>query len=374
MKIVRSTKLSLKWMTEEKRKRLLALLSEYSRLVNCFIELLWEDPIVPDNSMLLAAFLHQAPTHLTQRMVQNAAREAISMIRSIKCREPEELEPGIHEVKQERPVHRGTRMILTHHCSDLQPGNNTFDLWLRIFCIGNKQGLMLPTRRTKQYLKWKSRGAEATTLTITPDFVTVAFEIQTGPKLDQTEAIGVDTGITALATCSDSSTEGTNIKSILESMDRKKRNSKAWQREKRHLKHVIATTARTVVAKAPVIVVEKLKGITHKTKSPKRRLGLKMRRWIGQWNVMYWLSRIQAVCEENRVSFRTVPAYNTSVICSDCGFSDPGNRPSQAVFSCLKCGFKANADFNASINIASRYTSGPYGAGCKVKLASSLVN
>jgi hypothetical protein len=366
--------MSLKWTTEEKRKRFLALLSEYSRLVNCFIDLLWDNPVVPDNSMLLAAFLHTVPSNLSNRMVREAAREAVTLIRTIKCKKSVEQTDGIHSVLQKRPTHRGTRMVLSCNCCDLQPGKNSFDLWLRIFCIGNRQELWLPTRRTKQYLKWKARGAEATTLIITPDFVTVAFEIQTGPKVDQTEALGVDTGITALATCSDGSTEGTNIKSILEAMDRKKRNSKAWQREKRHLKHVIATTARTVVAKAPVIVVEKLKGITHKTKSPKRRLGLKMRRWIGQWNVMYWLSRIQAVCEENRVSFRTVPAYNTSVICSDCGFSNPGNRPSQAVFSCLKCGFKANADFNASINIASRYTSGPYGAGCKVKLASSLVN
>jgi transposase len=263
-------------------------------------------------------------------------------------------------------------MVLSSTCCELQPGTNSFDLWLRIKSIGKRQEILIPTKRTKHYLKWKALGAEATTLTITSDCVIVSFEVQTGPKLEPTEAIGVDTGIEALATCSDGSIEGTNIKSILESMDRKKKNSKAWQREKRHLKHVIATAARAVVAKAPVIVVEKLKGITHKTKSPKRRLGLKLRRWIGQWNVMYWLSRIQAVCEENRVSFRTVPAYNTSVICSDCGFSDPGNRPSQSVFNCLECGFKANADFNASINIVRRFTSGPYGAGCKVKSGSFL--
>ncbi len=46
------------------------------------------------------------------------------------------------------------------------------------------------------------------------------------------------------------------------------------------------------------------------------------------------------------------PAY-TSLGCSKCGYTDKGNRKSQAVFCCSKCGHSANADINAARNIIS---------------------
>ena len=47
------------------------------------------------------------------------------------------------------------------------------------------------------------------------------------------------------------------------------------------------------------------------------------------------------------------PAY-TSQTCSRCGHAGKANRPSQAVFACGVCGFQANADHNAAINILAR--------------------
>lgn len=44
------------------------------------------------------------------------------------------------------------------------------------------------------------------------------------------------------------------------------------------------------------------------------------------------------------------PAY-TSQRCSQCGTTLRENRPSQAEFSCQKCGYKVNADYNAAKNI-----------------------
>jgi transposase len=44
----------------------------------------------------------------------------------------------------------------------------------------------------------------------------------------------------------------------------------------------------------------------------------------------------------------------TSQMCSECGHVAKENRKSQAVFICSKCGFSANADVNAAINIKQR--------------------
>ena len=47
------------------------------------------------------------------------------------------------------------------------------------------------------------------------------------------------------------------------------------------------------------------------------------------------------------------PAY-TSQVCSQCGHTAKSNRPSQAVFACGACGFRAHTDHNAAINILVR--------------------
>jgi putative transposase len=50
-----------------------------------------------------------------------------------------------------------------------------------------------------------------------------------------------------------------------------------------------------------------------------------------------------------------VDPKNTSRQCSSCKHVSKNNRKSQSRFECEKCGYKANADFNASKNILNKY-------------------
>ena len=60
--------------------------------------------------------------------------------------------------------------------------------------------------------------------------------------------------------------------------------------------------------------------------------------------------------DEGGVWYRSAqPAYSSQQ-CSQCGFTIPMNRRSQAEFHCLWCGFEANADENAASNIAERFS------------------
>lgn len=54
------------------------------------------------------------------------------------------------------------------------------------------------------------------------------------------------------------------------------------------------------------------------------------------------------------VAVVTVDPKNTSRHCPRCGHTGKENRESQAVFSCTSCGFTANADSVAAVNIATR--------------------
>lgn len=59
-----------------------------------------------------------------------------------------------------------------------------------------------------------------------------------------------------------------------------------------------------------------------------------------------------------------VPPNYTSQTCSRCGCVDKQNRPTQALFKCTACGFEANADFNAALNIlAAGHAAAACGAG-----------
>ncbi|WP_445004467.1 helix-turn-helix domain-containing protein [Halomonas mongoliensis] len=46
-----------------------------------------------------------------------------------------------------------------------------------------------------------------------------------------------------------------------------------------------------------------------------------------------------------------VPPHHTSRTCPECGHVAAENRPSQARFACVECGYKANADHVAAINV-----------------------
>ena len=58
----------------------------------------------------------------------------------------------------------------------------------------------------------------------------------------------------------------------------------------------------------------------------------------------------QKAKDAGKVTARVNP-FRTSQTCNRCGFSDAGNRPSQAVFHCQKCHHYDNADRNAALNI-----------------------
>ncbi len=49
-----------------------------------------------------------------------------------------------------------------------------------------------------------------------------------------------------------------------------------------------------------------------------------------------------------------VPPQYTSQTCPECGCTDARNRPIQAVFKCVNCGFEGNADCVAAMNILGR--------------------
>jgi putative transposase len=57
--------------------------------------------------------------------------------------------------------------------------------------------------------------------------------------------------------------------------------------------------------------------------------------------------------DRGKLMVRVKPHYSSQE-CSQCGHTEKGNRPSQAAFQCLGCGYAANADDNAACIIKKR--------------------
>ena len=365
MKLIRSTKCSLKFCTTKKQNDLLIILSEYSKVVNIFIDYFWMNPEKATKGELLKPVVDIPETWLSARLRKVAAREAIDMINASKQRWKE---------KAVKPVHKGNRMYVSCTIADLVSTKNTnyktedsrlFDAWLHIASVGNKMIMGLPIKYHKHFNKYNNIGKRLNSYIITKNYVQFSFEIATETKKEGLKCIGIDTGINALASLNNGNQYGKDIKGCIERVKRCKQKSNGYYVAKRALKQRIDEIVKEIliIENPDLIVVEQLKNMGHKSKL-KARLSKSIRASIGTWNWKYCLNRLEMQCELNRVSFRTVSPYYTSTTCPACGHTNRGNRNGE-MFKCLSCGHEDNADINAGKNIRNRFLTGLYGARYK---------
>lgn len=178
MKIIRSTKCSLKFTTKEKLQTINIVLVEYGRVCNLFIEKFWLN--VPTKKELLKEVINEPETWLSSRLKQCAAREAIDLI-TASIESAKEL-----EIKPRKPVHKGTRMQISNQVASFEIPKSAFEFdgWLKLTSIGNKIRLDLPIRLHKHFheLNLISGSEFQKSFIITDKYVQFSWKIQTGPK------------------------------------------------------------------------------------------------------------------------------------------------------------------------------------------------
>jgi len=73
---------------------------------------------------------------------------------------------------------------------------------------------------------------------------------------------------------------------------------------------------------------------------------------LRNWSYYQLQQMIEYKAERVGIKVKYVDPYRTSQACSKCGHFEEGQRETQAEFKCKSCGFKSNADYNASRNIS----------------------
>lgn len=84
----------------------------------------------------------------------------------------------------------------------------------------------------------------------------------------------------------------------------------------------------------------------------KQKAGLNRAILMSAWGIL--ASRTQEKAEASDCAVTYVDPRFTSQQCHACGHIEQGNRDSQAVFICLRCGHQDHADTNAALNILAR--------------------
>ena len=90
-----------------------------------------------------------------------------------------------------------------------------------------------------------------------------------------------------------------------------------------------------------IIQMEDLTGITSDSS-----------RFLKNWSYFDLQTKIEYKAQEVGIKVVYIDPHYTSQRCSKCGYISKDNRTEQALFWCQKCGYKTNADYNASQNIA----------------------
>ena len=193
------------------------------------------------------------------------------------------------------------------------------------------------------------------------------IDVPTPPERAAECWLGVDLGIANIATDSDGNAfSGAKIKGIRHRYQRvrqrlqKKRTrpakrllAKRRAKESRFARDTNHCTSKSIVRKAEGtgrgIAMENLKGIRLRITARKAH-----RRTLHSWA----FAQLQAFIAYKAAMAGTpvvfVDPRHTSQACPSCGLVDRRNRPSQAIFRCVACGFGGPADHIAAINIGRR--------------------
>lgn len=73
---------------------------------------------------------------------------------------------------------------------------------------------------------------------------------------------------------------------------------------------------------------------------------------LKDWTYFDLRTKLEYKAKEKGIEVRFINPRYTSQRCSCCGYIDKENRKTQKEFICRECGFAANADYNAALNLA----------------------
>lgn len=371
--MIRSSSLTLKFATLAKLNTLNQVFNEYTNVVNQFIYEFHQSKNLPRFSK------NKTETWISVQLQQVAGKQALEIVKSTrkkdldiryrkykkvykyfkeKNRQINFLSKKFSELKLNyklTPRFDGKLITFDQRQFSLCKSQNSFDFWVHLRCLGNKYIIDLPLKNHKHNKKFKDwkQVKSCRVLRNNGKFkIELIYEKKTPVINKMKNELAIDAGINCLMSCSDGKQIGLELKKLIIELNKKQQKSKLWNRKLNQIHNYIHWCVNQLnLENISDIILENLKYIQIGTK---QRTSKATRKLLSRWNLGLWHTAIEQKCEENCVELHFVGPKYTSQTCSRCGNVDKGNRNGIA-FKCTACGYEANADLNAAINILNRF-------------------
>jgi IS605 OrfB family transposase len=360
-----STKVTNKFANTHRLADLYTFINEYRNVVKQFVDLLWDQDKI--STLLPKETTKQVNTWLSARMVQCAGKQASGIVRGTKKKQNKRLYV-INKLKEEGKFKQARKLQAIYdknhsgkpNINEVEPeldsrfikkldmdNDTSFDGYITLYCIGNKMEIMLPFKKNKHFNKLESKGQIKTGVRLNKKNLTFMFDIPE-PQKQVGTTIGIDIGKCETLSCSNGfqttkNKHGHDLNSILNRMSRKKKGSKAFQREEAHRTNYINWSINQLnLNNVGEVRIERIKNM---------RKGRRSSRMLSHWTYTDIFGKLESRCEEHGVHVKQVNPTYTSQRCSKCGWTRKSNRKGKQ-FKCGSCGYTCDSDLNASVNIS----------------------
>ena len=341
----KSIKISLKYITKSKRRKIQTIIKSYCSAVNHYIKKNWE----VTGNLDKETYSTLKKTRLTGRYRANALRQALNIINSTKKM------IFITGNKANTPKFAGNP-ILDKKFITIEDGQKSFDLIIKLSTLSKGNRIILPARKTKQLNYWLSKpGAELLQgCILSEDYIYLNIAVPIQPValcVSEKEVIGLDIGKNKLISDSNGNHFGTDFNKICTKINRRRSGSRGRQRAYEERKNYIGRIINNLPwNEIRVVGIEALYDMKRRKQKGRNRA---FRKAVAPWTYRQVLTRIGFKASENRVRLIKVNPANTSRTCPACGWCSKYNRMGED-FECTNCHHKADADTVGAVNVLAR--------------------
>jgi len=361
--MIRSSKVTLKFANVGKRDKLNAFITEYQRVTQDFVNLLWEETDV--KPLVSKEFTSQVKTWLSARAVQCSAKQASGIVRGTRVKQSRRLyqinrfkssgcfkkaralQKIYDKAKVSRPDLKTLECELDERFVKIRQSGNSYE-WVELSSLGNKLKLAIPFKKHEHFNRLSALGEIKVGVRLGRNSITFAFDIPDTTKRLEGKALGIDIGQSTTLSCSDGQTlnacpHGHTYDSICKKLARKKKGSKSFERAVAHRSNYLKYLVKRLNLDGVKIVNrENIRGLRKFSRVSRR---------MAHWNYAELVSVLDNELEKRGVLVNRLNPAFTSQRCSACGWTRKRNRKGK-LFKCEKCSYEHDADLNAAQNLS----------------------